>query len=167
MSLSVSAKPGRGRTVSDLVKSYGNQVERNTDEYMFVLITKWHRYTVIGWPVAEVDGGYSRASIEAPSQVGAGVWQFRITANYAWVIEYGGYRGVGPKTTQVGSTMLSGGIDINAGIYVKQRPAAPMRQGLSRIRLEMAQAAAPMLLKQSGFGGLGGRGTSTAFRGRA
>lgn len=160
MSLSATATKGTGRTISDVIESYANQVQRNTREYMFVLITKWQRYTIIGWPV---DTGYSRASIDNPREVGEGVWQFRITANYAWVIEHGGYRGVGPKTTQVGSTILPGGIEINSGIYVKQRPAAPLRQGLSKIRLEVAQAAAPVLLRQSGFRGFSG--TSSAFRG--
>ena len=51
---------------------------------------------------------------------------------YAGVIEFGGYPGVGPKTERVGGQQLAPGIEINDGIYPKQRPAAPVRRGLAK-----------------------------------
>jgi hypothetical protein len=162
MSISFQVYNSRAARLNQVIVRLADKLVASADKVSFDMITLWHRFTVEGWPV---DTGYSRDTIEPPSKIADGHYRFRITASYAHVIEYGGYRGVGPKTHQEGGTNLPGRVDINPGIYVNQRPSAPLRRAESRIKLELAQYLAPQLLKVSGFGGFGGRSGSPAFRG--
>ena len=91
----------------------------------------------------------SRASIEAPRRVGQGEWEFRITANYAGVIEYGGYSGVGPKTARQSGEQLDSDVSINPGIYPTQRPSAPLRRGLAKTRRELHETYGRDVFKAS------------------
>ena len=134
MSLSVSITIPKGKGLKGVLQQLGAQVGNHSDEAMEPLMQFWQRDTIINWPV---DTGFSRSSITTPHKVGKGVWRFEVTANYARVIEYGGYRGVGPKTHQVGAHSLPGGIEINEGIYVTQRPTAPMRRAQSEVKLRL------------------------------
>jgi hypothetical protein len=84
--------------------------------------------TVQGWPV---DTGLSRGAWWGPRRVGPAAAQIGNPVRYARVIEYGGYRGVGPKTVRVGGQRLPAGLSINPGIYPRQRPAAPLRRALA------------------------------------
>lgn len=93
-----------------------------------------YNYIVENWPV---DTGFSRASITPPERIGFAHYRIRITAAYAIIIEYGGYRGVGPKTAQEGGIILPGGIQIGPGIFPIQKPYAPVRRGLSRIMVSL------------------------------
>jgi hypothetical protein len=162
MSLSFQVGTARQGRLNQVFVRLAGKLVASADKVSFDMITLWHRFTVEGWPV---DTGYSRGTIESPSKIADGHYSFRITASYAHVIEYGGYRGVGPKTHQEGGANLPGRVDINPGIYVNQRPSAPLRRAESRMKLELAQYLAPQLLRASGFGGFGGRSASTAFRG--
>ena len=141
MSLKVTATPGK-RKLKDIVNTYHVQVMSASDKEMGRLANLGVRYTTIGWPVANPGGGYSRGSITAAEKVAERHYRWRITAVYAGVIEYGGYRGVGPKTAAHGTHTLPGGIEINEGIYVTQRPTAPLRRALSKIKLELAKTGA-------------------------
>jgi hypothetical protein len=94
---------------------------------------------VKGWPV---DTGASRAGWEGPSKVGDAHYRLSNNYDYAGVIEHGGYPGVGPKTEQVSAHVLSHGIAVNGGIYPSQRPAAPVRRGISARTLPLREAIA-------------------------
>lgn len=95
-----------------------------------------YNYIVENWPV---DTGFSRASITPPERIGFAQYRIRITAEYAVIIEYGGYRGVGPKTAQESGITLPGGISINSGIYPIQKPHAPVRRGLARVSVSLRE----------------------------
>ena len=85
--------------------------------------------TVTGWPR---DTGISADSWWGPQRVGPAAFQIGNPWGYARVIESGGYRGVGPKTHRFGPQVLTGGITIPAGIYPRQKPAAPLRRALAK-----------------------------------
>jgi hypothetical protein len=98
------------------------------DEAVLGVATEVLAFTIRGWPV---DEGISRAAWFGPVKVGAAAYQIGNPIHYARIIEYGGYRGVGPKTAAFGGTALPGGLTINAGIYPTQRPEAPLRRALA------------------------------------
>ena len=87
--------------------------------------------TVAGWPVAP-QSGISRASWWGPRAVGSSAFQIGNPWRYSLVIEFGGYRGVGPKTRRFGPSVLPGSFAINQGIYPRQKPAAPLRRSLAK-----------------------------------
>ena len=147
-----------------LVVDFGNQFKNSVDQIVFEETGLLRDDVVVGWPV---DRGVSRSGWSFPEKVGEAHYKISNPYLYSAVIEYGGYPGVGPKTERVGASVLEGGIQINAGIYPKQRPAAPVRRGLSKRWLSLTRKIQGQAIRQSGFGGPGGRGTSTAFtRGR-
>lgn len=148
MSLKVTATPGK-RKLRDPVRGYHLQVMQASDKEMGRLANLGVRYTTIGWPVANPGGGFSRGSITPVEKVADRHYRWRITAIYAGVIEYGGYRGVGPKTKEYGAETLPGGIEINEGIYVIQRPTAPLRRALSKIKLELEKTGTTNILRKS------------------
>lgn len=126
----------RGETLERLIRKWAEKKGKDLDVTVGEVATEWAASTIEGWPV---DTGYSRASIEAPRKIGYAHWQFRITADYARVIEYGGYRGVGPKTVSKPAEILPGGIAVGGGIFPSQRPSAPLRRGKSKIKVELAK----------------------------
>lgn len=142
MSLSISVNVPQKSLMARILDKFRRHVEDKTDETLGQLAYQWQRETAIGWPV---DTGFSRASIETPTRVAPGRWTFRVTADYARVIEYGGYRGVGPKTQRLGPEQLDGGIEINEGIYAIQRPSAPLRRAMNTVRRELPAAMNPAL----------------------
>ena len=91
----------------------------------------------IGWPV---DTGASRAAWQGPIRNEFAGYSLRNQIVYAAVIEFGGYRGVGPKTSEVGAFLLPGGIFVDGGIFSIQRPPAPVRQALSKRELALKRA---------------------------
>ena len=122
--------------LGNVVSGFFRRVIDSNDKKLGQAATKWQADTVLGWPV---DTGFSRASIEPPRRVSKGHWQFSITAAYAGVIEYGGYRGVGPKTAQQSGEQLGDDVTINPGIYPIQRPSAPLRRALVKTKREMRE----------------------------
>lgn len=124
--------------LGDLIKRYGDLVERDLDKLVFrhanILLTS----IVRDWPV---DTGVSRAGWRGPERdrsiPGAISWKVVNFVSYAPVIEYGGYRGIGPKTAREGSEVLASGIQKNQGIYPTQKPSAPVRRNLARRTFEI------------------------------
>ena len=103
--------------------------------------------TQSNWPV---DSGESRASWIGPTRVGPGSYQLSNHTPQSPVIEYGAFRGLGPKTVQFGGATLPGGQQINAGIYSSQVPAAPLRRALSKNYLRMGQMLKAAMKKNWG-----------------
>lgn len=128
-----------GKGFSRLIAEYAREVKDDINTVLGEVMTEWQAETIRGWPV---DKGYSRSTISTPRNEGQGVWSFSVTAEYAGVIEYGGYRVVGPKTHQVGAQVLPGGIAVNGGIYPTQRPAAPVRRGMSKVKSQIGSILA-------------------------
>lgn len=129
-------------TLSQLLQSYGNRVISQLDDIARQQAVEMHADIVEGWPV---DTGASRAAWQGPSKVGHAHYRLRNDYDYAAVIEYGGYPGVGPKTERVGSHVLPGGVAVNGGIYPSQRPAAPVRRAISKRTLPLNDAVARVL----------------------
>lgn len=75
-------------------------------------------------------------------------YELRNRAPYAVTIEFGGYPGVGPKTVRLGPQRLAEGIVTNAGIYPKQKPAAPLRRALARHQRMFEGETADMLQRE-------------------
>jgi hypothetical protein len=61
------------------------------------------------------------------------------TAPYATILEYGGYRGVGPRTVQLGGGDLGAGFVAGGGIYSRQAPLGWVRRGLAQARAPYRQ----------------------------
>lgn len=129
-------------TLAQLVRSYGEKVISQIDSIARAEAGELRDEIVKGWPV---DTGASRAGWQGPAKVAEGVYRLRNDYDYAPTIEYGGYPGVGPKTEVVGSHVLPGGIAVNSGIYPSQRPAAPVRQAISKRTLPLHDALAKAL----------------------
>lgn len=129
-------------TLSQLVQVYGNRVISQMDNIARSEAGLLRDDIVEGWPV---DTGASRAGWQGPTKVGHAHYRLRNDYDYAAVIEYGGYPGVGPKTERVGSHVLPGGVAVNGGIYPSQRPAAPVRRAISKRTLPLNDAVARVL----------------------
>ena len=125
-----------GRLTRD-IEAYARKVNADLDREFLRQATLLRNDIVIGWPV---DTGVSRAAWQGPIKEGFAQYSLRNNVVYSPVIEYGGYRGVGAKTAELGAQFLPGGIQINGGIYPTQRPAAPVRQALSKRILEIERA---------------------------
>lgn len=130
------------RTLSQILADYGERVMAQADAVARAEAGELRDDIVKGSPV---DKGTFRAAWQGPTKVG--VAHYRVTNNtdYGPTIEYGGYPGVGPKTARVGATVLPGGVEVNSGIYPSQRPAAPVRQGISKRTLPLREALAKVL----------------------
>ena len=126
------ARSRLGGAVERIARRIGIATDSTVGEYT----NMWSAETSRNWPVAAVEGGYSRSTITPASRIGRGVWQFRVTANYASVIEFGGYRGVGPKTHQVAAHTMPGGVEVEGGIFAIQKTGgAPLRTAKSKVLL--------------------------------
>lgn len=110
------------------IRVYGQRVEREIDAVMQAEAGQLRSDIVALTPV---DTGRLRAAWQGPTKIGPAHYELRNETPYGVVVERGGYRGVGPKTAQVGSFILPGGIQVNGGIYPTQRPAGFVRQALS------------------------------------
>jgi hypothetical protein len=88
--------------------------------------------------LSPVDTGFFRAGWRGPAR-GARFpsileWVLTNPTPYAATIEFGGYKGVGPKTRREPAQVFPGGIRVGAGIFPTQKPHAPVRRSLSRTR---------------------------------
>lgn len=126
-------------TLSQLVQQYGRRVVDQADEVASSETGQLRDEIVKGWPVGP-NSGASRAGWQGPTKIGHAHYRLRNGYDYAPTIEYGGYPGVGPKTERVGSHVLPGGIEVNSGIYPSQRPAAPVRRGISKRTVPFREA---------------------------
>lgn len=130
------------KTLAQLVRSYGEKCISQMDDIARDEAGLLRDDVIKGWPV---DTGASRAGWQGPTKVGHAHYRLRNDYDYAPTIEYGGYPGVGPKTEKVGSHVLPGGVAVNAGIYPSQRPAAPVRQAISKRSLPLHEAIAGVI----------------------
>lgn len=105
---------------------------RSAEQVVFEVASDVLGDTQEGWPVAEVDGGLSRAAWWGPRKVGAASYQIGNPVRYAGVIEFGGYPSPGEKTAPFGPVVLPGDFSINQGVYPRQKPAAPLRRALAK-----------------------------------
>lgn len=83
---------------------------------------------------AAVDTGAYRASWGSPEARGPQAYAVTNTQPYAVVLEYGGYRGVGPRTVRLGARDLGEGFVAGSGIYSTQEPHGHVRKGLVRTK---------------------------------
>jgi hypothetical protein len=132
MSIEFSLEPS-GNSISQLLQGYAEDATRDIDKDAFELASFLREETIRGWPV---DTGASRAGWQGPTKLGEGHYEIRNEYAYAGVIEYGGYRGVGPKTASGGNFVLPGGIEVGGGIFPTQKPSAPLRRGFSKTKLK-------------------------------
>lgn len=137
-------------TLKSLIAAYGHRVVSQVDDVARMQTADMRDDIVQGWPVGDRDGSrdeiaHSRDAWEGPIKVGHAHYRLTNPYVYAPVIEYGGYPGVGPKTERVGAQVLPGGIAVNGGIYPSQRPAAPVRQAMSRRVLPLNQSLANVM----------------------
>ncbi len=116
---------------------YVQRYPQEAEQIVFKVAAEVLADTKVGWPV---DTGASRAAWVGPRRIDTLTYQLSNPFRYASVIEYGGYRGVGPKTVATGGETLQGSITVNRGIYPRQRPAAPLRRALSKAYGRMSQA---------------------------
>lgn len=125
------------KTLAQLVRTYGDKTISKMDDIARAEAGELRDDIIKGWPV---DTGASRAGWQGPTKVADAHYRLRNDYDYAPTIEHGGYPGVGPKTEQVGSHVLPGGVAVNGGIYPSQRPAAPVRQAISKRTLPLREA---------------------------
>jgi len=132
-------------TLAQLVRKYGTRVEGQVDGVAKEQAEQMKNDIVKGSPIDNTAGkgnlhGHFRDAWQGPDRVGHAHYRVKNLTVYGPVIEFGGYPGVGPKTEHVGGETLPADFQINAGIYPSQKPAAPMRRGLSKRALPLERA---------------------------
>jgi hypothetical protein len=125
--------------LSSLIEKFSRRVRAKADQRMQVEAQEFRSDIQDGWPIATPISRGSRAAWVGPFKVAEGHYRLINPFPYAGVIEYGGYPSPGPKTAQQGGQMLPGGIQIGGGVYPTQRPAAPVRQAMSKRKLKWAK----------------------------
>lgn len=92
-----------------------------------------------------VDTGRLRESWAPPHERGSPlIWGTETAVEYAGILEYGGYRGVGPKTVALAGGDLGAGFVAEGGIYSQQAP-------LGFVRRALAAMLEPFKLRLSGM----------------
>lgn len=110
-----------------------------------------HRVIVLTSPV---DTGALRNSWSPPTARGSDlIWGTGTPLYYAPVLEYGGYRRVGPRTVQIGGGDLGVGFVAGAGIYSTQAPLGFVRRALAGAAPAYRRRLVNLL--QQAFGGGG------------
>ena len=74
--------------------------------------------------------------------------EVRNATPYARVVEFGGYRGLGPKTVRTGRTALGGGFTAGPGIFSSSAPTGMLRRALAEEGKEMLQTLKDILRKR-------------------
>ena len=131
-----------GRDLGRLVKRYADRVERDLNREMFRYANILRNYII---ELTPVDTGLLRSAWQGPIRIGFAHYELRNNIIYGPVVEFGGYKGVGPKTAEIGAILLPAGIAVNAGIYPIQRPHAMVRRGLSRVAVQLRDDLAKVL----------------------
>ena len=80
------------------------------------------------WPV---DTGVSRAQWTGPHKRGHAHYVLQTSAPYAETIEFGLYRGVGPRTEALGAVPLGNGLFVVASGVFSTQAHAPVRRALA------------------------------------
>ena len=112
------------RRIARYIAASGQDVEAATLQVATEVLAD----TVEAWPV---DSGASRAAWWGPRRIAPAAFQIGNPVVYAKVLEYGGYRGVGPKTEARGGTQLAGVGAVAPGIFSTQAHA-PLQAGVER-----------------------------------
>ena len=130
------------REFSRIVTQYADRVGRDIDTEMREQAARLRNEIVRNWPV---DTGVSRAAWQGPIKRGHAEYELTNNVVYAPVIEYGGYRGVGPRTARREAEILPGGIQVAGGIFPTQTLHAPVRRGLAKRRAAIRRAIAEVV----------------------
>ena len=110
----------RMRTVADKLRELGN---RATHDQMVST-----RQMIVN--TTPVDTGDLQAAWSPVEQSGDLTYQVRNDTPYGALLEYGGYRRVGPRTVQLGGGDLGLGFVAGGGVYSKQAPLGFVRKAL-------------------------------------
>lgn len=126
-----------------VARNFATATERDFDQELAAGASRIESELDRTWPR---DTGYSIGRFKL-SKIQRGHYRLTNDAPYSNVIEFGGYPGVGPKTVRVGAVQLAPGVRINAGIYPKQKPAAPVRRAMARERREITPRLARIIAR--------------------
>lgn len=130
------------RQIVNRLQIYVDRVEADIDPEIQRQTSLLRNDIVAGWPV---DTGTSRSAFQGPIPLGFAHYGITNNIVYVPVIEFGGYPGIGPKTSEQGGQTLPGGIPINRGIYPTQKPSAPIRRALFKRLFELTEGVGDVL----------------------
>lgn len=106
------------------------RVERNVDQVVLDFAIRALDRIKTEWPV---DTGVSRAAWWGPHRLGVAQYQIGNPTPYAITIEFGLYRGVGPKTEALGAVNLGNGLWMVASGIFSTQAHAPVRRALAAV----------------------------------
>jgi hypothetical protein len=141
MSITITVQVPRTNSLISLMEKFSKRIKDRSDQSLAKEAQVFREEIIAGWPVGTgggVDTVRSRDAWSLPSKTGEGVYRLVNRMPYAATIEYGGYPNPGPKTERQGSRILPGGIEVDGGVFPTQKPAAPVRQAMSKRRLAWA-----------------------------
>ena len=129
------------RDVALLACDYSPSADRWVHSVQSVTVTLTAAATALGRETMEavgrrmdttapVDTGALKRNRRAVQQTGPLTWETGYDLPYAPILEYGAYRGVGPKTVALGGGDLGAEFVAGAGIYSKQAPLGWVRKAL-------------------------------------
>ena len=118
------------------LREFVTAVERGADRVVFATAVEVLGDTQVDWPV---DSGISRAGWWGPKKIREAEYQIGNPFRRSLVIEYGGWPNPGPKTERRAGERLTGGFQINPGVYARQSPSAPLRRALAKNYGRMTQ----------------------------
>jgi len=135
-----------GRNFGSILGKYVSRVEASSKQVLRQEIGTLRDVILELWPV---DTFASRGGWQGPIPIeglsGEIGFLLKNEFDYAAVIEFGLYPGVGPKTALQPTTILPGEQTIHRGIFPTQKPHAPVRRALSRRFLALNRALANAL----------------------
>jgi len=131
-----------GEDLGRLLQRYARTVEADIDVVLREHSTVLRNDIVTNWPV---DTGASRAGWQGPIRVAYAHYEVVNNFDYAPIIEFGGYPGVGPKTVLITATTLPGGIPVAGGIFPSQVAHAPVRRAISAANVNVRLALSRVL----------------------
>jgi len=118
------------------LRQFVHATTREAEQVVFEVAAQVLGDTQAGWPV---DSGASRAAWFGPNKSAPLTYQIGNPLRYSPIVEYGGFSGPGPGTEARAGERLSGGIQINPGVYSRKQPSAPLRRALAKNYEEMTK----------------------------
>ena len=119
------------RFTSDM-RTYAQRVQTEGAQATHVQMADVRQVVIATTPV---DTGFLQAHWGPVEDVSAGsmiAYRIQNPTTYGPIVEYGGYRGVGPRTIAVGGGDLGAGFHAGGGIYSQQAPLGWVRKALAR-----------------------------------
>lgn len=148
--LTLDYRPAASRFAAHL-KGYGTRL-RTQGGQMVREEMDAVRSTIVA--TTPVDTGALRRSWSPVRRRGdALTWGVSTDLPYAPILEYGGYRGVGPKTVALGGGDLGESFVAGAGIYSKQAPLGWVRRALAQHAPHFRQQALRLVQQHWGAEG--------------